>query len=98
MSSSSTHRPSLGRLARRLSRWLRAGATSPGLPRVDVKTADRPPAGMNEGPGHARGHGHTGPPPEVPVPREHDRPGPHDQPWVPTGGLIDKQRRSERRG
>jgi hypothetical protein len=97
MSSSSTHRPSLGRLAGRLRRWLRAGTTSPGVPRVAVPTKDKPPAGMGEGPGHAPGHAHTGPPPPVPVPREHDRPGPHDQPWVPTGGLTDGRRRSERR-
>ncbi|MGZ6826933.1 MAG: hypothetical protein ACXVGH_09075, partial [Mycobacteriales bacterium] len=66
MSSRSTNRPSLGRLARRLPGWLRAGTSPSGVPRVAVPTEDAPPAGLHEGPGHAHGHGHTGPPPEVP--------------------------------
>lgn len=53
---------------------------------------------VRSGPGHAPGHRHLGPPPEVPEPPELiDRARPHNQPWVPTGGLIDRLRRSERR-
>ena len=58
-----------------------------------------PPKRVPTGPGHAPGHRHLGPPPDVPEPRgARDRKPQHDQPWVPTGGLVDKQRRSERRG
>lgn len=49
------------------------------------------------GPHHEHQHLDTGL-----EPAEHlasaERKGPHDQPWVPTGGLIGRQRRSERRG
>lgn len=62
-------------------------------------TAAAPPKRTPTGPGHAPGHRHLGPPPDVPEPREaRDLRPQHDQPWVPTGGLTDKQRRSERRG
>jgi hypothetical protein len=93
----STKKTSWARLRHRMSRWLRQEDTGPGVPHVDLPTADVPSADLNAGPGHAPGHKHTGPPPEVPMPRGHDLPQPHDQPWVPTGGLVDKQRRSERR-
>ena len=50
-------------------------------------------------PGHAPGHRHLGPPPEVPaphtsVPSQHQ----HHQAWLGTGGRVDRLRRNERHG
>lgn len=50
------------------------------------------------GPGHAPGHRHPGPPPDVPSPRSAEPGHPHDQPWIPKGGLVGRSRRSQRRG
>lgn len=50
------------------------------------------------GPGHAPGHRHLGPPPEIlpphaagPVPQRHPA-------WIRPGGRVDRLRRSERHG
>jgi hypothetical protein len=46
-------------------------------------------------PAHAPGKAKRGAPPAVATPpqAEHD-PGQHDQPWVPTSGLVGRSRRS----
>lgn len=51
------------------------------------------------GAGHAQGHRHLGPPPAQPEPSPsgHIKRS-HDQPWVPTSGLVGRFRRSARRG
>lgn len=51
------------------------------------------------GPGHAPGHRHLGPPPEMPEPHT-PSPNAHlaHQPWIPSHGRTDRLRRSERKG
>lgn len=50
------------------------------------------------GPGHAPGHRHLGPPPEVPVPPASAVPPPRHAAWHDIGGRIDRLRRNERHG
>jgi hypothetical protein len=83
---------------RKHNRWLRKGRAESKLPPVDVPTAVVPHVDLTAGEGHAPGHRHRGPPPKVQMPHAAQTKKPHDQPWVPTGGLVDRLRRSERRG
>jgi hypothetical protein len=50
------------------------------------------------GVGHAPGHRHLGPPPEVPIPHTSGPPPQHHPAWMRTGGRVDRLRRSERHG
>lgn len=59
--------------------------------------ADRhDPRPEHEDPAHAPGHRHLGPPPDTEEPPAESTEPAHDQPWVPTSGLTDRQRRSPR--
>lgn len=50
-------------------------------------------------PGHAPGHRHLGPPPDVPPPHgARDVPRQHHPSWIDTGGRVDRLRRNERHG
>lgn len=55
--------------------------------------------GAERASGHAPGHRHLGPPPEMPGPR--DAAPAHQlrhQAWQDSGGRVDRQRRNERHG
>jgi hypothetical protein len=86
------------RWARKLDRWLRQGRVESHRPPVDLPTAEVPHVDLTATAGHAPGHRRLGPPPKVRMPRRAVLRKSHDQPWVPTGGLTDRLRRSERRG
>lgn len=47
--------------------------------------------------GHAPGHRHLGPPPEVPAPQAASVPPPRHTAWQDIGGRVDRLRRNERR-
>lgn len=49
------------------------------------------------GAGHAPGHRHIGPPPEMPVPHSASVPPPRHTAWHDIGGRVDRLRRNERR-
>ena len=50
-------------------------------------------------PAHAPGKRHRGPPAQqAPEHRDPPEKRSHDQPWVPTSGLVGRPRRSARRG
>lgn len=76
---------------------LAAGRAEAAHPDV-TPSPETPSPGTPLGPGHAPGHRHLGPPPDVPAPRTAEPGRPHDQPWVPKGGLVGRSRRSQRRG
>jgi hypothetical protein len=63
-----------------------------------------PPTGLGvdptPGPGHAPGHRHLGPPPDVPPPHVAKDAAPHQHhpSYLDTGGRVDRQRRNERHG
>jgi hypothetical protein len=76
---------STSRLAHRLNRWLHE---SESLPRLTEHPL--PPPGSPK-------HDEV-PPPKVVAPHLSTvRRTPHDQPWVPTGGLVGRKRRNERK-
>lgn len=79
----------------KLQHWLHLGAPqSDRRQRVVGPGVDPTP-----GPGHAPGHRHLGPPPEVAPPHAaRDVPTQHHPSWIDTGGRIDRQRRNERHG
>lgn len=82
----------------RIRRWLHGGPESPVS---HVKAAPQPPGiPPAPDPGHAPGHRHLGPPPEVPpphttplVPRQQHHPA-----WLGGRGRVDRLRRNERHG
>lgn len=79
-------------LARRATGWL-----TPQLDQPQRLQAALPPD-LPPGPVRLPDHRHHGPTPEVaPHVVAHPR-APHDQPWVPSHGRVDRLRRSERRG
>ena len=80
----------------RIQRWLHGGPT--GHP--DTRPTAEQAIGMDltPGPGHAPGHRHLGPPPEVPMPRSAGPAPQHHPHWLGTGGRVDRQRRNERHG
>jgi len=82
----------------RIRRWLHGGAEHP---------SDHPEAGLPQGPGvdtvpnpgHAPGHRHLGPPPDLPEPHTTvPLPRQHHPAWLGTGGRVDRLRRNERHG
>lgn len=91
-----------------MSRTPRRGTSSPDVQEIQqLLAAERAGGERHEdptthetpvGPGHAPGHRHLGPPPDAPAPHPADPGRPHDQPWVPKGGLVGRSRRSQRRG
>lgn len=77
------------------ARWIAVGQDS-----VDLHDAPRG-IGVDPvpNPGHAPGHRHLGPPPDLPGshmsgPFSHQ----HHQAWLGTGGRVDRLRRNERHG
>lgn len=75
---------STSRLAHRLNRWLHE---SESIPRLTVHPL--PPAGPAQ---HE-----DGPPPKLTAPHPMPAHPAHDQPWIPTGGLVGRKRRNERK-
>lgn len=62
-----------------------------------------PPTGLGvdptPNPGHAPGHRHLGPPPDVPPPHPAPNvPKQHHPSYLDTGGRVDRLRRNERHG
>ena len=80
---------------RRFQHWLHLGG-----PQSDRRFPEVGPGiDPTPGPGHAPGHRHLGPPPDVPPPHPaRNVPGQHHPSWIDTGGRVDRQRRNERHG
>lgn len=92
----------------RLQHWLHLGVHPGGEPHLPEPAHHEPAhhepsTGLGvdptPGPGHAPGHRHLGPPPEVPRPAPPGRArAQHHPAWLDTGGRVDRQRRNERHG
>ena len=79
-------RTGLSRLSHRLNRWVHDAESQPRLTEHAMLTAL--PEKHDGGP----------PPMKAPEPRPMPVRRPHDQPWIPTGGLVGRKRRNERKG
>lgn len=77
---------STSRLAHRLNRWLHESESEP---RLTIHPL--PPAGSKK-------HEEGPPPKELAPHKAPELHAPHDQPWIPTGGLVGRKRRNERHG
>lgn len=80
-------------------------SAAPAAGTTDPSRTERPPvpeahAGREDAraPGHAPGHRHLGPPPEVAAPPGSVVPPPRHVAWHDIGGRIDRLRRNERHG
>ena len=85
----------------RLRQWLHLSPAEDGHAPAEHRREPSTRLGIDPtpGPGHAPGHRHLGPPPPAPrPPRDAHVPPQHHPAWLGTGGRVDRQRRSERRG